>query len=273
MSYLEKTHEHGDIIEKCKYTNGRFGKKKKNGEPLGVTPPEQIRWQSKNDMRKLWRILDLNFGPGDLWVMLSYPAKRRPSTEQARENMKVLLRKLKRRYEKAKSIFKYVFSAGRGLRGAVHFHMVLPKFDIETIRNLWSEIVNDGEWVKTNFEPLTKLVDYERIASYIIKNSEETFSSDDPVYKKRYCMSANLEKKEVKPKIVKAKEWRKEPPERKGYYIDKERSYSWVNKYGYPFQYTVYVRLSRGRLGQNKEADVHECETHQNKAKRPADFH
>lgn len=247
MSYLDKTFIHGDVIEKCKYTNGRFGKKKKNGEPLGVTPPEQIRWQSKNDIRKLWRIIDLNFGPGDLWIMLSYPAKRRPSTEQIREDMRRFLQRLKRKYQKEGVTFKYVFSAGRGSRGAAHFHLVLPKFDIETIRNIWADIVNEGKWVKTNFDPMSKLADYELIASYIIKNSEETFYSDDPVYKKRYCMSGNIENKEVKPKIIKAKEFRKEPPERKGYYIDKERSYSWVNKYGYLFQYTVYVKLSRGR--------------------------
>lgn len=255
MSYLEKTFEHGDIIEKCKYTNGKFGKRRKNSEPLGVTPPEQLRWQSKNDIRKLWRILDLNFSPGDLWIMLSYPARSRPTTEQVRGNMKEFLRKIKREYKKAGEIFKYVFSAGRGSRGAVHFHLVLPKFDIDQIRDIWADIVNGGKWVKTNFEPLTKLRDYEGVASYIIKNSEETFFSDDPLYKKRYCMSGNLGKKEVKPKIIKAKEFRKDPPERKGYYIDKQRSYSWVNKYGYLFQYTVYVKLSRGRPLQNERGE------------------
>lgn len=254
MSYLRRFFRHGDIIEDCKYTNGKHGKKGKNSEPIGVTPPEQVRWQSKNDIRKLWRLIDDNFNPGDLWVMLSYPYKCKPSTEQVRGNMSNFLKKMKKIYVKTGTIFKYVYSAGRGKRGAVHFHLILPKFDIDIVRNLWCDIINGGQWVKTNFDTLTKRKDYERLASYIVKNSEETFSSDDPIYKKRYCNSTNLKRKKVKAKVVKAKEWKKEPIEREGYYIDKDRSFSWVNQYGYEYQYTVYVRLSEGWQHKDKQS-------------------
>lgn len=244
MPYLRKVFKHGNIIEDCKYTNGRYGLKKKNRKPLGKTPPEQLRWQSKNNVRKCWRLLDNNFNPGDLWVMLSYPYKSKPSTETVRNNMSKFLVKARKMYKKAGKVFKYIFSAGRGKRGAVHFHMVLPKFDIAAIRDLWSKIVNHGDWVKTEFQPLDKKKDYYKLANYIIKNSEETFYSDDPVYKKRYCSSRNLRQKRVKAKVIPKKEWKKKPPERRGYYIDKERSYIGYNAYGYPMQYTVYVKLS-----------------------------
>ena len=255
MSYLRKIIRHGNVIEDCKYTNGRFGLGKKNSQPTGETPPEQIRWQSKNDIRKVWRLLDNNFSPGDLWVMLSYPGKQKPTTEQVRENMAEFTKKLRRLYRKAGKAFKYIYSAGRGKRGAVHFHLVLPKFDIAIIRDLWAEIVNQGEWVKTDFQPLDRKKDYYKIASYIIKNSEETFGSDDPVYKKRYCASRNLVNKKTKAKVVKAKEWKKEPPERPGYYIDKNRSYSGYSQYGYPVQYTVYIKLDgKGRPDEPKKS-------------------
>ena len=53
--------------------------------------------------------------------------------------------------------------------------------------------------------------------------------------------------KKVKGHTIYAKTWRKDPPERKGYYIDKTLSYSGVNQYGYPVQYTVYVKLEEGK--------------------------
>ena len=45
--YLEKEIRHGNVIEKIKYTNGRFGIRKKNGPAMGTTPPEQKEWQKK----------------------------------------------------------------------------------------------------------------------------------------------------------------------------------------------------------------------------------
>lgn len=253
MSYLRKTFKHGkdgNIIEVCKYKNGRYGRQIKNNKPIKETPPEQLRWQSKNNVRKCWRLLDDNFCPGDLWIMLSYPYKVRSLTKTVRQNMSLFLRKARKMYKKAGKVFKYIFSAGRGKRGAVHFHMVLPKFNISDIRDLWAEIINNGDWVKTEFEPLDKKHDYYKLANYIIKNSEETFNSDDPVYHKRYCASKNLIKQNVRAKVIKAKDWKKQPAERPGYYIDKERSYIGYNVYGYPVQYTVYVKLPTFGVGE-----------------------
>ena len=243
MSYLRKILRHGIIIEDIKYLNGRYGKSKRNSKPIGQTPPEQLRWQSKNNVRKCWRLLDDNFSPGDLWVLLTWPHKVRPSTAEIRKSMTTFLARMKNRYKKTGKDFKYIYSAGRGKRGAAHIHIVLPKFDIEEIQKVWADIVNNGEWVKTGFQPLSQMRDYYKLANYIVKNSEETFYSDDPIYKKRYCASRNLKVQDVKAKVVKAKAWKKEPVERPGYYIDKERSYIGYTSYGYPVQYTVYVKL------------------------------
>ena len=76
MSYLRKIIRHGNVIEDCKYTNGRFGLGKKNSQPTGETPPEQIRWQSKNDIRKVWRLLDNNFGAFKSPVYLGFSLER-----------------------------------------------------------------------------------------------------------------------------------------------------------------------------------------------------
>lgn len=245
MAYLEKECKHGSIIEVEKYTSGRYGKKKNNGTPAGETPPEQIKWQVKNDIKKVWRILGWNFKPGDWWIFLSFKPKYRPKTPaEGKSTVQKFFRKLRVLYEKEGQKLKYVFSAGRTKGGAFHLHMVINKFDAAKISDLWADIANNGEYSVKTFTPLEKKKDWEAVASYLIKNGEEDFNSDNPTFKKRFCNSSNLKIKKVKPKIVKAKQWRKEPPERKGYYIDKERSYSGFNSYGYPVQYTVYVELS-----------------------------
>ena len=236
MPYIRKTIKHGNIIEVCKYTNGRYCRKGQNAPAVRETPKEQVAWQENNDIRKVWRLLDNNFGSGDLWVTLTYPARARPSADEVRGNMQEFMKRLRRLYKKAGQLCKYVYSVGRGKRGAAHIHMVLSKFDIEQIRDLWARIVNGGAWVRTDFQPLHKHKDYHKLASYIIKNSAEDWASPDPVFKKRYCSSRNL-----------TPEWKKEPPEKPGYYIDKERSYQGFTSYGYPIQYTVYVKLEGRR--------------------------
>ncbi|WP_441347560.1 rolling circle replication-associated protein [Selenomonas sp. F0473] len=259
MPYLRKIIKHGDVIEDCKYVNGRFGQKIRNGQRAGVTPAAQKEWQKKNAVKKLWRLIDDNFAPGDLWITLTYPAHTKPDKETIKRHMEIFIKALRRAYKKAGKEFKYIYSVGRGKRGAAHIHLILPKFDLEIIRNQWARICNAGSYVRTDFQPLHMHRDYYKLAAYLIKNSEEDFQSEDPVYKKRYCSSKNLYQNNPRAKIVSARTWKKEPPERAGYFIDKERSYNGHDNYGCPVQYTVYVRLhpnSPSNASINKEPTV-----------------
>ena len=247
MAYLEKVIDRGNVIEVQKYINGRFGMKEKREKAAAekTTPEEQKRWQSKEATRKVWRLLRdrRNFQPGDLWVTLTYPAKSTPDSETVKKNIKEFLKRMRREYKKAGKECKYIFSVGRGSRGAIHLHMVLTKIDTEVISTHWQNIVNAGEWVHVHTEHLDKSQNWHKIAAYIIKNGEETFLSDDPIIKKRFSSSRNLRDTKPRARVIHAKTWKKDPPERKGYYIDKNLSYDGVNQYGFPMQYTVYVRL------------------------------
>ena len=247
MAYLEKIIDRGNVIEVQKYTNGRFGKKDNTGKSAAerVTPAEQLRWQSKEAVRKVWRMLrdKANFSPGDLWVTLTYPQKTTPDSETVRRNIKEFLKRMRRQFRKIGKECKYIFSVGRGKRGAVHLHMVMSKIDTEIVSTTWQNIVNGGKWVHVHTEHLDKSQNWHKVAQYIIKNGEETFLSDDPIIKKRFSSSRNLRDAKPRARIVFARRWKEQPPERKGYYIDHELSYNGVNKYGYPMQYTVYVRL------------------------------
>ena len=247
MAYLEKVIDRGNVIEAQKYINGRYGirEKREKAAAQRATPEEQLRWQSKEAVRKVWRLLrdKQNFQPGDLWVTLTYPAKSTPDSDTVKKNIKEFLKRIRKKYRQDGKECKYIFSVGRGKRGAIHLHMILTKIDTEIIATNWQNIVNGGEWVHVHASHLDKTQNWYSVAAYIIKNGEETFLSDDPIIKKRFSSSHNLREATPKARVVHAKTWRKEPPERKGYYIDKNLSYSGVNRYGYPMQYTVYVKL------------------------------
>lgn len=85
MAYLEKVIDRGNVIEVQKYINGRYGirEKRERAAAQRATPEEQLRWQSKEAVRKVWRLLrdKQNFQPGDLWVTLTYPAKSTPDSD------------------------------------------------------------------------------------------------------------------------------------------------------------------------------------------------
>lgn len=245
--YLEKLIDLGDVIEVQRYFNGRIGRKdtRRRAAALRGTPPEQVRWQSKEAIRKVWRLLrdERNFKPGDLWVTLTYKAGTRPDNETVRGDLRELIKRMRRSYRKAGTEFKYILSVGRGKRGAVHIHLVMSRIDTELIERHWQNIVNGGDWVHVHHEHLDRSQNWQKVAAYIVKNGEETFLSDNPIIKRRFSYSRNLHTKKVRARKIKAKAWRKEPAPRKGYYIDKNLSYTGVNQYGYPVQYTVYVRL------------------------------
>ena len=104
MAYLEKVINRGNVMEVQKYMNGRFGKKehRKKADAQRTTPEEQLRWQGKEAVRKVWRLLrdNSNFRPGDLWTTLTYPAKSTPDSDTVRRNIKELLKRLRREYKK-----------------------------------------------------------------------------------------------------------------------------------------------------------------------------
>lgn len=130
MAYLKKEIALGDVVEVSKYTNGRFGIReiKEKAPSQRSTPEEQLKWQSKQATKKVWRLLrnKANFSPGDMWVTLTYPPKTKPDSETVRKHITELLKRLRRAYKKAGKICKYIYSVGRGARGAIHFHVFLP---------------------------------------------------------------------------------------------------------------------------------------------------
>lgn len=225
MSYVKMIVHNKYYHEVYKYYSGRIGKKIYNSPATGKTPLKQLRYQDRKAERFCRWKLDNNFKAGDLFITLTYKADEKPASEQARKNISSLLARLRIEYKKIDKSLKYIYVAGRTKRGAVHFHIVLNKIDINIISEAWKKIAGGKVLAQSLYGR-----EFGKLASYLIKNSCETFYSNEKIHNKRYCSSNNLELPAIERKIIGAKEWRKQPKALKGYIIDKSSLY---NGYGW----------------------------------------
>lgn len=225
MPYVHAKVYTRNTIENYKYYSGRIGKKIPNAPSQGKTPLNQLRYQDQKATRICgWKIAE-NFIKGDLYLTLTYPARTPVEPEKARADMSAFLVKLRRAYKKSDMQLKYIYTAGRSKRGMVHFHMVINKFDTEVIGDIWHKISNGGCHFQNLYLNEYGFVDYRKIASYLIKNSQETFYRNDKIHKKRFCASLNLSMPTIKKEITTAKVWKKQPNTPDGYVLDKKSFY------------------------------------------------
>lgn len=247
MPYIHKKIKAGNTIEHRKYYNGRYKVQIKNAPKEKATPQNQKDYQDRAAEQKIRHLIHENFYFGDYWATLCYPAWVRPAPKQVKKDIERFLDKLRRKYKAQRQLLKYIYTAGRGERGAIHFHIVLNcGVDPAVVSECWWDTVGTGDnpYPRVHFRTLDKSGYYGRIAAYLIKNSRETFWSEERIHGRRYCASANLKKPEIKREIVSARTWREEPKVPKGYYLLKDSLHSGIDKEnGYPYQEYIFVRL------------------------------
>ncbi len=248
MPYIHKIIEAGNTQEHRKYYNGRYKAKIKNSPAQKETPQNQKDYQDRKAEDDVRRLIDNNFYFEDYWVTLCYPAWSRPSVQQVKKDIDSFLNKLRRRYKKNNAVLKYVYTVGRGDRGAVHFHFVLnANISQSEISEIWWSVAGNEKnpYPRVNFRILDKSGYYGKIAAYLIKNSKETFWSEERIFGKRYCTSTTLKRPEPEIHVVSANTWREEPRPPKGYYLLKDSLYSGIDKEnGYPYQKYIFVRIN-----------------------------
>lgn len=225
MPYIKKTVYLRNSIEISKYYNGRIGKKIHNAPAHNKTPLHQLQYQDRKAERSLYWLLDLNFKPyTDLFITLTYKAQEQITSTRARNDIRKYLARLRIEYKKQGKELKYIYVAGRGKRGNVHFHMVINKFDTEILASIWRNITG------ANIHITHLYGSFKKLASYLIKNSCETFYSQNKIHQKRYCTSHDLKRPLIKREFIKSISWIADPKTIKGYILDKNSIY---NGYGY----------------------------------------
>lgn len=247
MPYIHKKVIAGNTIEHRKFYNGRYRAQIQNSPKEKMTPQNQKDYQDRRAEETVRQLIHENFYFGDYWATFCYPAWVRPTPEQTKADIEKFLKKLRRRYKKNNKVLKYIYTAGRGERGAIHFHMVLNAgVDQSVVSECWWDVVGNQEnpYPRVHFRILDKSGYHGKIAAYLIKNSKETFWSEERIHGRRYCASASLKKPEVKREIVSARTWREEPKPPKGYYLLPDSLKMGIDQTsGYPYQRYIFVRI------------------------------
>ena len=137
----------------------------------------------KNSRRYLARLLNINFGEGDLWCTFGWDKEHYPEDEErARKDIKNWLAKINRKRKKTgQQNIKYVYILAYCDYERPHFHIVLEGagVDRDEIEDMWNKCS------RKNTRRIKPDQDYliTGIAAYISKN---------PHGSKRWCSSRNL---------------------------------------------------------------------------------
>ena len=139
--------------------NGKFRRKKENPTPEKV--------QENNDriaIRKLARVINANFGPGDVHVVLTDAEGM--TEEEALKERSLFLRRMRREYKKLGMEMKAVWTTEMTPRS--HHHMIMSRIDYRIIDRQWQH-------GRVKFFPLDGSRDYTKLAEYFIKETSAAF--------------------------------------------------------------------------------------------------
>lgn len=165
-------------------------KKRRAPRRAGASSERKIAANEQEAVRRLARLINCNFGRGDIFLTRKYSDKTLPETfEAAEEEMTKTLRKLKAAYKaKTGESLKYIWvpsqtDADTGKPTRFHHHLLFDR----TAADLLVTLCEDADEI--DMRVLNGKGDYTGIARYIILNGK----GGDP-NKKRWRSSRNLNK-------------------------------------------------------------------------------
>ena len=120
--HLRKKVIAGNTVEYSKYYSGMYKKKVQRLPVENQTEDRIRRWQDKRAEDKCRYAIHCNFGVGDIFAKLGYPAWTRKTSEEIRKDIKEFLRELRKLFKRANKVLKYIFTVGRTKRGVIHLH-------------------------------------------------------------------------------------------------------------------------------------------------------
>ncbi|MBR1623849.1 MAG: hypothetical protein IJ675_08090 [Pseudobutyrivibrio sp.] len=246
MPYILEECEAGKVLERECYFTYRVKREPEKRQPK-VKPSTDAtkKYNTRQRIKKLRRLMNENFQDGDYLATLDFFKNKNLSNYAMQKEIEKFLRKMRTAFKKSGKEFKYIYTKEIGPRGSRHIHILMPKCDLDLIRKCW---INGG----INVKPLYSDGQYSKIAEYFIKYSEKTENTlleQGEKIGKAYYPSRNLKKPKVKKKVVSARQFKRTPTERKGYYLDKESVQEGISELtGYEyFSYSlIKLDLERG---------------------------
>jgi hypothetical protein len=156
----------------------------------GLSSKKQADLNDKNARKKMVRLVNANFGKGDIVLHGTYRDDEMPkSEEECRRHIQNYIRRIKR-YRKNHGLpeikYIYVIEAKTSKKTGIvryHFHMILNSMDRTIAEEMWPY----GDWTNADrLQPNEK--GCEALAKYLVK---------DPKGGKRWAQSKNLNKPKV----------------------------------------------------------------------------
>lgn len=198
----------GAVIDRCvKASFPHGGRRRQKQKPTS----EAVK--KNNDRlaeKKLTRLINANFVPGDLHVTLTYAIPVDP--QEAEHQLSIWIRRIRRQFKKKGTEFKYV-AVTEYKNHRIHHHVVMNYIDLNVIDALW----NQG---RVRCTTLDQSRNYKALAEYLIKETQKTFREPGNAIKRRWKSSRNLTRPVVKREWVSVRELWKAPKPIKGYQID-----------------------------------------------------
>lgn len=202
-----------------KYSSNRQGQRAPKTNP---TREAVLKNNDRIAVKKLTRLLNANFFPGDWHITLTYDGEI-PAEKEAKKELKNFLRRIEREYKKAGKVFKYI-AVTEYKNHRIHHHVVVSHIDSDIIIKQWKR----GH---VNFSPLNNTRNYRKLAEYLIKETSKTLREPGNEVKQRWSASRNLIRPVVMRQSVQPKALYEEPKAFKGYQIDPDTVCRFENPY------------------------------------------
>ena len=242
MPYILETCTAGRTVEYRKYFAPRLNHGEARMPRVKPTAEAVKKANYRKAERTLRRLMNHNFNLKSWFVTLTF--KTSPAIEELQRAVVKFIRRLRILASRKNSEYKYIYVLGLGTR-ARHVHMIVSGLSPEDMADEWKS--GHINFQKIYTENLREL------ASYFMKNAENSqkiLKKEGLKPGRKWNASRNLKKPIVHKNIVDAKTYRQDPPEHKGYYIDKDSVYAGISGFtGLPFLEYTYIKLEEARCG------------------------
>ena len=247
--YVEAVCVAGATVEIERYYTGQYRKQGQKRKPKQKESSEEIKAKyNRRAEKKLRRLINANFSPGDYHLTLSYKKNKgdpERSPEEMKEDIRKFLRGMRKDCKDRGIELKYIHVPEIGEKGARHHHLVINKVDTDIISKNW-------KWGFFGVRPLDSSRNWRRLAAYLLKYSCKAIGTEFELSGKRWNASRNLIHPVPTVTVITKRDYFKQVPViprkyRGKYEVDKETIESGEESseydYGY-FRYTL-VRIDR----------------------------
>lgn len=176
--FIRKTVQAGSVLEIEEYFSNEKNTETVNKRYPAVDPEKAKETEYKRKVKRLSRLINANFGEGDLFITLSY--RKSATIQRANANLINYLTRLKRyRNRNGLSPLKYIYVTEIGNGGAnKHHHLLVNGMSIDYVINEW-------KFGKAIVSKLVPHSDYTGLTHYITKENKRKYACS-------YCRSRNL---------------------------------------------------------------------------------